>query len=95
MERMMQAYRKEEGLATDAETVCYLYTAAFRNPLDHEHTNIYLHLAAKLLREEKRDVPADLDFPEELSRYEQGCLAELKRKIWNSAEMMYRGKKRE
>jgi hypothetical protein len=96
VDRLKQAYRKEEGLATDAEVCCYLYTAAFHAPLNHEHNNIYLHLSAKVLREESRPVPDDVDCPETLNEYEQGLLRDLKRKIWEGAERGYRkGKRRE
>lgn len=80
-------------MATDAEAVCYLYTAAFHASLHHEYHNIYLHLAAKLLRQEGKEVPADLEV-REISAYEQSCLDDLKRKIWDSSEKGYRGKKR-
>lgn len=80
LERLIQAYRKEEGLATDAEVVCYLYTAAFLAPLDHEHTNIYLHISAKELKQEGKEVPEDVHCPETLSSYEQDCLNQLKRR---------------
>jgi hypothetical protein len=92
LERLIQAYRKEEGLSTDAEAVCYLYTAAFKAPLNHEHNNIYLHLSAKVLKQEGRDVPNDVQCPETLSSYEQDCLSQLKRKIWDAAEKGYRKK---
>lgn len=93
LERLLQAYREEEGLATDAEAVCYLYTAALNAPLDHDHTNIYLYISAKVMREAGREMPADLDCPDALSRYEQDCLEQLKRKIWDSGERAYRGRK--
>ena len=94
MDRLKQAYRREEGLATDAEAVCYLYTAAFRAPLNREHNNIYLHLSAKVLREEGKPVPDDVDCPETLNAYEQECLTKLKRQIWEGAKRGYRERKK-
>ncbi len=93
LERLVQASKREEGLATDAEACCYLYTAAFLAPLDHEHSNIYLHLATRLVKQEGREVPPDLEVPT-LSNYEQDCLNHLKRKIWDSSEKGYREKRK-
>ena len=92
LERLIQAYKREEGLATDAEVCCYLYTAAFTAPLDSEHTNIYLHVSAKLLKQERRELPPDFEYPETLTSYEQTCLFELKRKIWDASERGYKKK---
>ncbi len=93
IERLVQAYKGEQGVSTDAEVVCYLSTASMIAPLDSEHTNIYLHIATRLVKQEGREVPPDLEVST-LSNYEQDCLNRLKRKIWDSCEKGYREKKR-
>jgi len=90
---LVQAYKGQEGLATDAEVVCYLSTASMLGPLDNEHTNIYLHIATRLVKQEGREVPPDLEVPT-LSRDEERYLLELKRRIWDSSEKGYREKRK-
>jgi len=68
-------------LATDAEVVCYLYTACLVQPFTSDWTNIYLYEVATLMPQVRQAVP---DTPTELSDYLKSELRDLKRKIRDS-----------
>ena len=93
LERLMQVYKREEGLATDAEAVCYLCTASLMSPLSNEYAKVYLYLAKQEFVREGKDV-SQIEAPEALSNYEQHCLDELKQRIWTSAERRLKEKKK-
>ena len=43
----MAALKGEEPTGTDAEACAYLYTVSLTQPMDHDWTQIYLHIATK------------------------------------------------
>ncbi len=80
LERMAQLIKGEEGVATDAEAVAYLYTATLAQPVRSEWVNIYTYLVG---REMGDKLPADMR-RNELSRDEKRLLLEFKRWLWNA-----------
>ena len=60
MERLMQLMTHEEGKATRAEAVAYLYTASLRQPLSADWTDIYCHLGAEYARQRGIAIPQEL-----------------------------------
>lgn len=72
-----------ESKIGDAEVVVYLMTASLVAPIDREHTNIYLHLAGKVLKRTKRmkEMPDDIKI-EKLSQDEEREFKELRQKIY-------------
>lgn len=89
MERLfenLKGVRGEEMTGTDAEVVCYLYTASLEAPMDSEWTNIYIHVAGRVY-EKWRTPDSKVPFPddirvEKLSQYETQELASLKRWLY-------------
>lgn len=67
--------------ATDAEVVCYLYTACLVQSLDRDWSEIYFYETALLMPEARQS----LDFiPDELTDWQRSELRSLKRKIRDS-----------
>ena len=69
----------------DAEICVYLYTLSLRQPLHHEYAEIYLFLAASLMKKRGMSLA---DFMEEklqngLSKEEQRQLEELRNRIYS------------
>ena len=81
LERMMgdmKALKGEEPTGTDAEVCAYLYAAGLTAPMDHDWSQIYLHVAGKTYhRHEGNQVPSDIRV-ETLSDYQIGELNRLK-----------------
>jgi len=65
----------------DAEVIIYLMTASLRQPLSPEHTNIYLFLTTKIMKNRDIEVPEDIR-KEELSEWEKRGLEELRSMIY-------------
>ena len=76
----MRALKGEEMTGTDAEACAYLYTAGLTVPMDHDWSQIYLHIAGKTYaRHNGNQVPDDIQV-ESLNDYQ---LRELNRlKVW-------------
>ncbi|GAH74445.1 unnamed protein product, partial [marine sediment metagenome] len=61
LEMNMRALKGEEMTGTDAEACAYLFTATLTQPPDHDWTQIYLYIAAKVYsRWRKNEVPEDI-----------------------------------
>lgn len=80
IERMVQNMKGEEGVATDAEAVAYLYTANLAQPVRSEWVNIYTYLVGKEMGDR---LPEDMR-REGLSRNEERLLLEFKRWLWDT-----------
>ena len=80
LEMNMRALKGEEMTGTDAEACAYLYTAGLTAPMDHDWSQIYLHIAGKTSsRHNGNQVPDDIQV-ESLNDYQ---LRELNRlKVW-------------
>ncbi len=73
---------EDEPLATDAEVTAYLMSAAFCAPLDHDHADIYLHVAGKTMgKYQGVTMPEDLRH-DEITSYQEMLLRDLKHKIY-------------
>lgn len=80
----------KQGLATgtDAEIVAYLFTANLVAPVDSDYADIFFYVTTKTMERWKNlpgcagFMPADLAV-RELSQYQLGELADLKRKIYD------------
>lgn len=87
LERLI-AMKQGIDTGTDAEVVAYLYTAGFVAPLDRDFSEIFFYVITQTMERWKNlpgcagMMPADLAV-RELSRYQLGELADLKRKIYN------------
>ena len=77
LQRLIRLAKGDDDLATDAEAVAYLYTAALEAPIDHEWAQIYFYLVTKLKGEA---VPPDIRV-ETLTDYECSELDRFKRWI--------------
>lgn len=90
MERLienMEGFRRGAMTGTDAEAVCYMFTACLAASLGHDWTEIYLYVATKVIErhkagEEGFKLPPDIRVVE-LNRYQQGLLAHLKAWIYD------------
>lgn len=78
--------------ATDAEVVCYLYTASLVQPFTSDWTDIYLYEGATLMPQIRQAVPAT---PKELSDYQKHQLSDLKRKIRDSQKRRRKSNRKE
>jgi hypothetical protein len=84
-ERIVQGFAgvlgkgKEE--VGDAEVCLYLYTLGLTVPMDYEFTQIYLHLASKLMAQRGVEVPKDIKVTE-LSSDAKRELERLKRELY-------------
>lgn len=59
-ERLVQLFLHEEGKATRAEAVAYLYTASLCRPLSEDWTDIYCHLGAAYAHQRGISISPDL-----------------------------------
>ena len=95
IDRLIALMKKQYDGATDAEALAYMMPRTMEAPLSHEWVRIYLYLATKVMRTAKHaKLPKDV-VVEELDRYEQRSLDNLKRWIWNQQEEVLRRRKRE
>ncbi len=80
LEMNMRALKGEEMTGTGAEACAYIYTAGLTAPMDHDWSQIYLHIAGKTYaRHNGNQVPDDIQV-ESLNDYQ---LRELNRlKVW-------------
>jgi len=78
--------------ATDAEVVCYLYTASLVQPFNSDWTDIYLYEAATLMPQIRQAIPAT---PKELSDYQKHQLSDLKRNIRDSQKRRRKSNRKE
>ena len=81
-QRALQVQNNEEGEATDAEALAYLYSASLAAPLRSEYVRIYLYLFRRTMRRLGIEPPPDLCDVESLSEDEERELKELKRWLW-------------
>lgn len=82
IERLAQLMKGEET-GTDAEACAYLYTASLTNPIDRDWTQVYLHIAGKVVSRNKgAAIPDDIKV-DTLDDYQMGLLRDLKRWIWD------------
>jgi len=79
-------------VATDAEVVCYLYTACLVQPFTSDWTDIYLYEGATLMPQIRQAIPAT---PKELSDYQMHELNDLKRKIRDSQKRRRKSNRKE
>ena len=78
----MRALKGEEMTGTDAEALAYIMPASMEFPLDHDWTQIYLHLATKVMKFHRQvDVPDDIKV-ESLSKDQMTDLDRLKSWIY-------------
>jgi hypothetical protein len=78
LEANIRASRGENPTGTDAEACAYLYTAGLTAPMDHDWSQIYLHVATKTYaRHKDGEVPEDIRV-ESLDDYQMGELNRLK-----------------
>lgn len=80
VERLLLFAKGEWDCATDAEVICYLYTASLAQPLSHDWTEIYIYMVAQW-KPALRDA---VEVPQELSSWQQQQLQDLKRQIRES-----------
>jgi hypothetical protein len=81
IERLAQLMKGEET-ATDAEACAYLYTASLTNPMDRDWTQVYLHIAGKVISRNKgEEIPEDIKV-DSLDDYQMGLLRDLKHWIY-------------
>ena len=74
LQRLMKG---DNGLATDVETLAYMYPRILEAPLDHDWIQIYMYLATRLSGKEA-EIPADIKM-ERLDPCLESKLIELKR----------------
>ena len=84
-ERLARAGSDNDGLATLAEVLCYLFTAGLAAPLNHEWAEIYVNLAAQYMAARGATLPDDMQ-QRALTGYEERLLQELRRDIRRSQE---------
>ena len=97
IDRLIALMKKEyDGIATDAEALAYMMPRTMETPLSHEWVRIYLYLATKVMRVAKPRVQLPKDVVvDQLDKYEQRNLDNLKRWIWNQQEEVLRRRRRE
>jgi len=74
IERLLLVAKGEWDRATDAEVICYLYTASLARPLGGDWTDIYTYMMAQW-KPQLRDA---VEVPQELSRWQWTQLQGLK-----------------
>jgi hypothetical protein len=78
LEMNMRALKGQEMTGTDAEACAYLYTTGLIAPMDHDWSQIYLHVSGKTYHHHQANqVPSDIRV-ETLSDYQIGELNRLK-----------------
>ncbi len=78
--------------ATDAEVVCYLFTASLVQAFTSDWTDIFLYEGATLMPQIRQAIPAT---PKELSDYQRHQLSDLKRNIRDSQKRRRKSKRKE
>lgn len=84
-QRLIQLVKREDGMATIAEALAYLFPASLMHPFDSDWANIYLWLGAECNLSRGVKVPAEIA-PKELSSDQRQQLAKLRAWIWKRAE---------
>ena len=77
----MKAARGQEPTGTDSEALAYLYPASLEAPLDHDWTEIYLYLGARVCGAHGKTVPDDINV-RTLNRQQDEDLRRLKAWIY-------------
>ena len=84
LQRLARLMKGDDGLATDVEALAYMYPRALEAPLDHDWTQIYLYLGARVMRSrltsKGAELPADIKV-EQLTPGQERDLIGLKRWI--------------
>jgi len=80
IERLLLVAKGEWDRATDAEVICYLYTASLAAPLSGDWTEIYLYMMAQW----KPQVRDAVEVPQQLSPWQCSQLQDLKRRMRES-----------
>ena len=78
---LLAMHAPEAEIATDAEACAYLMTASLAMPLDHDWTQIYLHVATVCGRRDGKEIPEDVAV-EELTDWQSDRLLDLKKWIF-------------
>ena len=79
-ERLERSPAGEDGLATLAEVVCYMFIACMSVPLNHERAGIYCNLAAQYMAARGAILPEDMQ-PRPFTEYEERLLRKLRSDI--------------
>ena len=88
LEMNVRALKREGMTGTDAEACAYLYTAGLTTPMDHDWSQIYLHIAGKTYARHKgNQVPDDIQV-ESLSDYQLRDLNRLKAWLYHKRTQM-------
>lgn len=93
-ERLMAVHHGHWDEATDTEALAYLYSTSLDRPLDYDITQIYGWLFTRLLRQEGREVPAEL-VVETLSRNQEEFFHTLKRWLRRQQQKAWSQQRRE
>jgi len=81
LESLIQHMKGEEGMATDIEALCYLYTASLVGAFDESWTNIYVYLTKKCMEARGKPFPKEFGNPT-LTEHQQTLLADFKSWIY-------------
>lgn len=82
LENMLAMQEHREITATDAEAVCYLFTASLTAPIGGDWTTIYMYVSGKVMKAEtKAEIPEDLKV-DKLTDYQLRELNHLKHWIY-------------
>jgi hypothetical protein len=84
-QRLLQLLKHDDGKATLAEALAYLYPATFIQPFDHDWTAIYLWLGRQCLTAKGTTVPDDAA-PTALNPEQHAQLDRLLTWLWKKAE---------
>lgn len=84
VERLAQLLKREQGKATTAEAVAYLYTASLAQPLNADWTDIYCSLGTQYASQRGHAVPEGLA-PKELTPDQRGQLDHFLSWLWRAA----------
>ena len=95
----VRAGKEEPGLATDIETMAYLYPASMVAPMGHDWTEIYLWLCAKCMRDwkpfGKKNLGAlDEIAPKAINSDQERQLKDLQRWLWGRYQALILSKAR-
>lgn len=82
IEQMVAHRENREPTGTDSEALAYLYPASLEAPMDHDWTEIYLYLGARVVKSQGGEVPDDINV-RTLNRQQDEDLRRLKAWIYD------------
>ncbi|MBA7525198.1 hypothetical protein ES705_17347 [subsurface metagenome] len=82
IEQMVAHRENREPTGTDSEALAYLYPASLEAPIDHDWTEIYLYLGARVVKSQGGEVPDDINV-RTLNRQQDEDLRRLKAWIYD------------